>query len=228
MVNYMEKRGPKPKRKEVFWSSEMAYAVGLLVTDGSLSVDGRHIDFTSKDVEQLENFMACIGRKVTIGTKVPTFGTAPVPRIQFSDVTLYTFLISIGLIPNKSKILGEILVPEEYFSDFLRGHHDGDGAFTSYYDPRWKNSFMFYTTFLSASEAHITWLRERIRILLGIAGHISTTKKSCVLQLRYAKKESLVLLAYMYPSTRVIALSRKRLKIEKALGIVGLTLPSRE
>ena len=35
------------------WTSELAYAVGLLTTDGSLSKDGRHIDLTSKDVEQL-------------------------------------------------------------------------------------------------------------------------------------------------------------------------------
>ena len=41
---------------ELEWSSDMAYAVGLMATDGHLSIDGRHLDLTSKDVEQLENF----------------------------------------------------------------------------------------------------------------------------------------------------------------------------
>lgn len=39
----------KPQGKPITWSPEIAYAVGLLTTDGSLSIDGRHIDFTSKD-----------------------------------------------------------------------------------------------------------------------------------------------------------------------------------
>lgn len=39
----------KPKGKPVKWSPKIAYAVGLITTDGSLSKDGRHIDLTSKD-----------------------------------------------------------------------------------------------------------------------------------------------------------------------------------
>ncbi len=38
------------------WSPELAYAIGLLVADGCLSKDGRHIDFTSKDLELVESF----------------------------------------------------------------------------------------------------------------------------------------------------------------------------
>ena len=33
------------------WGSDFAYVVGLITTDGSLSKDKRHIDFTSKDLE---------------------------------------------------------------------------------------------------------------------------------------------------------------------------------
>jgi len=32
----------------MIWSADFAYAVGLLTTDGSLSIDGRHINLTSK------------------------------------------------------------------------------------------------------------------------------------------------------------------------------------
>ncbi len=36
------------------WTANLAYAVGLITTDGCLSKDGRHIDLTSKDLEQCE------------------------------------------------------------------------------------------------------------------------------------------------------------------------------
>ncbi|MFZ3020148.1 MAG: hypothetical protein WA051_01335 [Minisyncoccia bacterium] len=50
-------RGPKPKGKvNVRWSANFAYAIGLLVTDGNLSPDGRHISFVSRDIEQINNF----------------------------------------------------------------------------------------------------------------------------------------------------------------------------
>jgi len=61
----------KPLGKvKIKWSSEFAYALGLLATDGNLSPDGRHFDFTSKDKEQLRNFMKCLGIKVKIGYKI--------------------------------------------------------------------------------------------------------------------------------------------------------------
>ncbi len=44
------------------WSPEIAYSVGLMASDGCLSKDGRHIDLTSVDIEQLENFSRAIGR----------------------------------------------------------------------------------------------------------------------------------------------------------------------
>ena len=220
----MGKRGPKPKRESVTWSPELAYAVGLLVTDGSLSVDGRHIDLTSKDEEQLINFMHCIGKKIRISSKRPSPLAEPITRVQFSDVGLYNFLQDIGLTPKKTKTIGPIKVPEEYLFDFLRGHHDGDGAFYSYYDPRWKNSFMYYLIFLSASKEHVLWIQNKIEALLGVKGHITTSRSSCVLQLKYAKKESLLVLRKMYPNKTVVCLSRKRLKIERALGIVGQSL----
>lgn len=33
------------------WSAELAYVIGFLATDGNLSPDGRHINFTTKDYE---------------------------------------------------------------------------------------------------------------------------------------------------------------------------------
>lgn len=221
----MGKRGPKPLSKvKIEWSPRFAYAIGLIATDGNLSPDGRHMDFTSQDREQLLNFMKCLGIQVKIGYKPSGFTTRPVTHVQFGDVNFYQFLLSIGLTPRKSKTIGSLKIPRKYFFDFLRGHFDGDGSFHSYFDPRWKSSYMFYTSFVSASKAHVSWLRKTIQERLGINGHITHAQGRTFYQLKYAKKESMKLLKKLYFSREMVCLSRKYLKIKRALAIIGATL----
>lgn len=216
----MGRRGPKPKGKiKIKWSSEFAYAIGLLVTDGNLSKDGRHISFVSKDTEQISNFMKCIGLDVKIGKTVSGYDGNYSHRVQFGDVLLYEFLLSIGITPAKSKTVGKVLIPSRYFFDFLRGCFDGDGTFYSYWDPRWRSSHMFYLEFISASKKHINWLKKELEKKLNIFGHIGKDSGNRTLQLKYAKKEAVEIIKRMYYTRRVICLSRKRLKIEKALSI---------
>ncbi len=219
----MGKRGPKPKGKiQIAWSPNFAYAIGLLVSDGNLSPDGRHIVFTSKDQELVELCIASLGIAVPIGKKANGLKRSkPCFVVQFSDVLFYQFLLTIGLMPNKSKVIEAIAVPKKYFFDFLRGSFDGDGSSYSYFDPRWKSSFMFYTTFASASRKHIAWLQAEIFDTLGIQGHITKNKNSSVYQLKYAKAESLKLLRKLYYKKSVPCLTRKRLKVEQMLSIVG-------
>ena len=206
------------------WSPEFAYAIGLLATDGNLSSDGRHFDFTSNDREQLTNFMRCLGIKVKVGFKRSGYTGKKSPRIQFGDVKLYRFLVGIGFMPRKSKVIAKIDIPKEYFFDFLRGHLDGDGTFYSYWDPRWRASFMFYTVFISASKRHIDWLRNRVFELLDIKGHVTKSAHDAAYNLKYAKAESLKLLPKLYYDKVVVCLSRKRNKIERALRIAGKRL----
>lgn len=209
----------KPLNKtSIKWSPKLAYAIGLLVTDGSLSKDGRHLDFTSKDKELIDLFLDCLSIQVKIGTKKSGYSSGMYYFVQWSDVSFYKFLQSIGLMPNKTKIMADLKIPKEYFFDFLRGHLDGDGTFYSYWDKRWKSSYMFYTVFISASKKHIDWLQERINKLLNINGHIC--KARTVYQLKYAKSESLKLLSKIYYNKKVFCLTRKRTKINKALKVI--------
>lgn len=222
----MGKRGPKPgfnpkRRIATDWTSNLAYAVGLLASDGCLSRPGHLIDLTSKDQEQLENFRKCVGMDLRITNK--TSGGRTYLRIQFKNALFYDFLVSIGLTPAKSKTIGALKIPREYFFDFLRGSFDGDGCTYSYFDPRWRSSFMFYTTFVSASEKHILWIRDEIYRRIKIRGHITGGGRT-VFQLKYAKADSLRLLRKIYYVPNIVSLSRKRLKIQKMLAIVGESL----
>jgi hypothetical protein len=217
VVSLPKKRGPKPKGKvNIAWSPNFAYAIGLLVTDGCLSKDGRHIDLTSIDREQLQNFNRALGINVPISTKYSGAGRSGL-RIQFSDVAFYNFLVSIGFTPKKSKTVQEIQMPGEYFFDFIRGCIDGDGSFYSYWDPRWRSSFMFCIVLVSASKDFIDWVRNELSARIGVAGHISRDGMKSTYQLKYAKKESLKIIKNVYYSSSVLCLSRKQRKIEKGL-----------
>lgn len=219
----MANRGVKPKSKvKLEWSANFAYAIGLLVTDGSLSNDGRHILLVSKDVEQLNNFLQALGNiKNRLSRSKSGYTGQYIPRVQFSDALFHRFLVSIGVTPNKTKTIGKILMPDEYFFDFLRGHHDGDGYFYSYFDPRWKSSFIYYLAFVSSSKAHIDWIRNHLKMFLGVWGHLTKDHRTTVHQLKYAKQEGLKILKRMYSDKKSICLSRKRLKIIEALGSIG-------
>ncbi|MDE2079150.1 MAG: hypothetical protein KGI73_02060 [Patescibacteria group bacterium] len=219
----MGKRGPKPKWRKFIWSPNLAYAVGLFATDGCLYSDGRHLSLVSMDMQQLLNFKKAFGLKTTIAYKNNKVGKR-CPHIQLSDVALYQFLESLGLTPNKSKTIGKIKIPPKYFFDFFRGVLDGDGCFYSYYDPRWRSSFMFYLCIASASPRFIEWLRTEIEQQLGIRGHITSTKGRSCSQLKYAKADSLKILKKVYYSPTVLCLSRKRTKILKALKSQGLDI----
>lgn len=201
------------------WSADFAYAVGLITTDGSLSIDGRHINLTSKDIDQIKTFARILGLKNKIGLKSSTYNPEGIYyQIQFGNVKLYRFLLSIGLTSNKTKTLGSLKIPDKYFADFLRGHFDGDGSTYSYWDKRWKSSFMLYTEFISASKDHLAWIEETIKRLYGISGKISVCK---IFRLRYAKKSSYEIIKVMYYKADVSCLKRKRSKIKAALGIIS-------
>lgn len=216
----MGRRGPQPKNPiNLKWRPELAYAVGLLVTDGNISKDGRHIIFVSKDIEQIKNFNKCLGINPKLGKTVSGYNGKSTHRVQLGNIIFYRFLLAIGIMPAKSKIIEKINLPGEFFWDYLRGCFDGDGCFYSYWDPRWRSSHMFYLEFVSASKKHIHWLRGEIRRKINITGHITNDKKRSMCQLKYAKKDSLEIIKKMYYNPRVICLSRKKLKIQKALRI---------
>jgi len=121
------------KSKLIKWNPEIAYAVGLIATDGSLSSDGRHLILVSKDISLLKTFKKCLGLKNKIGLRRSGYtGRKNCHHVQFGNVILYKWLLNIGLMPNKTKIIGALRIPNQYFFDFLRGHLDGDGCISKF------------------------------------------------------------------------------------------------
>ncbi|HEX8182501.1 MAG TPA: hypothetical protein VF575_02765 [Candidatus Saccharimonadales bacterium] len=199
-----------PKRVYT-WSADTAYCVGLIASDGCLSKDGRHIDLTSTDIEQLNNFCTALRRDIPVASKSNASST-PAYHLQFSDVAFYDFLLAAGLTPAKSMTISSVSVPDEFYRDLLRGILDGDGCVRGYMDPRWTNSLMFYTEFASASPQFIQFIRDKNVELFGVTKG-SVHQSPGVQTLRYAKKDSIKLASALYYADTAVSLSRKRLKL---------------
>jgi hypothetical protein len=218
-------RGPNPKRRPYDlvrrksfeeWSTDLAYAVGLLATDGNLSPDGRHLEIPSKDHALLETLKSCLG----LGNAItPHSSGSAIHRLQWGDRQFYDWLMSIGLTPAKSLTLGPLAVPDEYFADFLRGCIDGDGSITTYTDRynTFRNPQYVYTrlyvSLVSASFRFVDWVRATVQRLIGLSGYVSARRspmRNPIWRLAYAKRESLALLRWIYYNADVPCLARKR------------------
>lgn len=201
----------------------MAYAVGLIAADGSLSRNGRHINFTSKDLDLIMAYQFCLGLEdIKIGKKYRAKEEQKKYfQIQFGDVLFYEWLNNVGLFENKSLTIGQLNIPEDYFFDFLRGEWDGDGTITCTKDVRWKNSFAVSLGFASGSKAFLIWLQSKINKKLGTTGHIHQGQR--VLQLRYARKDSKKIFDAMFYKKGLPHLRRKFAKAQKIFTMTGLS-----
>ena len=198
------------------WSRNLAYAIGLLTSDGCLNKDKRHIWLSSKDLEMIKNLRISlniknkIGRYARGGEKNKKYY-----YVAFGDINFYKFLEKLGLSSAKSKTIKSVDIPNKYFADFIRGLFDGDGCFYTYWDERWPNSFGYKLSFASASPTFINWLMEKLNNLYGVKGYFH--KGAGVINLEYVKGDSRKLFKVMYYEPEILCLKRKYVKIINAL-----------
>ena len=127
-------------------------------------------------------------------------------------------------------------VPDEYFADFFRGCIDGDGTilvYTDRYHIAKNERYVYerlYVSIVSASRTFIEWLQTSVSRLTGISGSMEVRHHEhahSVWKLRYAKAQSIRLLAWMYYSPSVSCLDRKRARAERFLSPLGISSGSR-
>lgn len=203
---------------KIKWSPNFAYAIGLITTDGNLSTDGRHLSLTSKDKILIKTFKRClniknkIGRKGRGGSKEKKYFL-----VQFGDINFYDFLLTLGLMPAKSKSIDSLDIPNKFFRDFFRGCIDGDGSMDIHAHPesQWPQ---LRIRLYSASLNFVTWVKSRLDKELKLQGGWIEKYKGCgVYLLSYGKFDSITLLNYMYYAGVESYLNRKYLKIKTFL-----------
>jgi hypothetical protein len=205
-------RRPQGKVRRL-WDDRLAYAIGLLATDGNLSPDGRHIGFTTKDLELAALYKKCLEIDNVIGRKAR--GNSAEKKyfvVQFGDVLFYRFLESIGLTSRKSKTIGSLFLPRHLFYDFLRGCIDGDGNIHAFMHPESRHPQLRVRIY-SASKPFLEWILRTTKED-GVNGYIINGKGAFVLS--YAIGASLQLFDRIYHRNfGGLALSRKYLVAKK-------------
>lgn len=201
--------------KRVLW-----YTVGIIVTDGSLSIDKRHICITSKDEELLIILRDELGLTGKIGKKSNGITKEKIYSVlQFSDVHFYKFLESIGLFPNKSLTLQAIKVPQKFFYDFVRGVIDGDGSITTWIHASNKR-IQWALRITSGAPKFSDWLRTEMQKQYQVKGKLYTyqhkDKKNPIHIIKFGKiATKLILEASYYKGCTGMA--RKKIQAEACL-----------
>ncbi|MDP2837896.1 MAG: LAGLIDADG family homing endonuclease [Candidatus Moranbacteria bacterium] len=198
------------KKVDTHWSPSLAYIIGIIATDGNLSSDQRHITITSKD----EDILILIRDSLKLTSKVgkKSRGASQEKKysvLQIGDKNFYNFLLSIGLTPNKSKTIGKLLVPQQYFSHFLRGCIDGDGSIGSVSHPESKHQQLRIRLY-SASALFLLWIKKELDQQLSLpGGWIYTSPDKSLGALSYGKADSTKILHFIYKNKGILYLKRK-------------------
>jgi hypothetical protein len=191
------------------WTPRLAYAIGLIATDGGIT-RGRNLGFPSADRELVRHLLECLGKDNKIGrVRGRTGGTYY--RTQIGDAAFCRWLMSIGIEERKSLTIGALDVPDEYLFTVARGLLDGDGSIinkTTRADVGRRDDYYWeylQTKFVCGSRPHLEWLKGRLKQSLGVDGLIITRaargNRHASYTLRYGKVASHRLLPQIYRDT---------------------------
>lgn len=140
------------------WSSEMAYVLGLVITDGCISKTGT-VSLCINDKDLLEKVKKVLGSEHKI---TPSKHQKGLYYFHFSRERLVNDLEKLGVLPRKSLTVKFPKVPQEYLPDFIRGVFDGDGSV--FFDKRRPN-FPLRSKFVSSSIDFIDGLHKSLKFL---------------------------------------------------------------
>lgn len=152
------------------WSSEMAYVLGLLITDGCVSSSGT-VSLCINDKDLLEKVKEAMGstHKITVSKYQENLNC-----FRFAREKIIVDLKKLGVVPRKSLIVKFPMIPQDYLPDFIRGIFDGDGSV--YFDNRSLKSPV-RSKFVSGSADFMIDLEKNLE-LLGLPGRIIYKQKT--------------------------------------------------
>jgi hypothetical protein len=206
---------PRKRKGLKIEGANLWYLVGLITSDGCLCSDGRHIDITSSEKEFLEELRNRLGLVSKVCIKNKRLRNQAY-RLQIANKNFYNFLLSVGLMPNKSLTLKDLAIPDKFFSDFLRGLIDGDGCIRSWIHPTNKRE-QWSLRIYSGSIKFLEWLEATIEKILGSRGKLyKHNKQGCCYVLKFGKMAARQIVQQCYyPES--FSLERKNLLAEECV-----------
>ena len=125
-----EKSSGRPRKHKVnedffkIWTHEMAWVLGLFVTDGCVNNKIHSISFTQKDERILRLIARYMEADYVLAPSAPTRLT---PTLLIHSKEIKKDLENLGIGSNKSLTVPFPDIPEEFLPSFVRGVIDGDG-----------------------------------------------------------------------------------------------------
>lgn len=184
------------------WSSNMAYVLGLWWADGCI-YGGKMFDITLHNKDKY--ILKRIAEELQYEGPLYDYVDRQAARLNFSCVVIYKDLMALGGCENKSMIIEFPNIPEEYLPDFIRGYFDGDGCITELKCGRVNSAFT------SGSKKFLNQLLIILKEKAGIEGGSYDPSSYTI---RFGKKDTLRLGAYMYKNNPELFLLRKRNKFK--------------
>jgi predicted DNA-binding protein YlxM (UPF0122 family) len=201
------------------WSPEMAYVLGLIITDGCISKTGT-VSLSMNDKELLEKVKEVMGSKHKIELSKYQKGLY---CFHFSREKLVRDLDKHCVVPRKSLVVKFPEIPQAYLPDFIRGVFDGDGSV--FFDKR-RPKFVLRSKFVSSSEAFIEGLQMSLESL-GMPKRTiyrQKTKNGWSYMFIYDHKDSVQLFNILYKNTQHgLFLERKYNRFIEGLKNYGCT-----
>ncbi len=106
------------------WSHDMAWVVGLFLTDGHVHNDTNTVSISQKD----ERILKLVAKMMDADYVLAPFGpTKKTPTLLINSKVIKNDLGNFGILPNKSRNVPFPTMPDKYLPSFIRGVIDGDG-----------------------------------------------------------------------------------------------------
>nr|WP_106778943.1 LAGLIDADG family homing endonuclease [Lysinibacillus timonensis] len=186
------------------WSHEMAWVLGMFITDGTVNGRYHNIYFAQKDIEILKLIAKIMKADVVISKSSEH---KKVPTLIINSKIIKEDLSKLGINPNKSLKVQFPNVPDKYMPSFIRGIIDGDG---------WVQDRGYLLTITTASEHFAISLYEvLVSWELNARIDVEYLMKTTIYRVRVSGKTSiskLALIIYKNSSNYYIPYKRKRME----------------
>ena len=206
------------------WSPKMAWVLGLIFTDGDMSIGPNGsfmVGISSTDYELLEKVRDAMESQHIIQTKKQTLGGS-IYRLVWYRTLMSQDLLRLGITPKKSLTMTYPDVPSGLERHFIRGLFDGDGSV--FIEPRSKSSPL-RVHYVCGSKQFIVSLEEQLHILAGLRKQtIYSRPTQTSYYFKYAHEDSLNFFRFVYAGDcSSMRLERKYRKFIEGMQISGMT-----
>jgi hypothetical protein len=203
-------------------NDEFAYIIGMLLTDGCISITntskGWHgymsLSLKESDKYLIENIKNYLDpeRNTHVIIRNSGFPGENLATFNMCDKNFLTRILSYGIVPHKTKIVSLPDIPNFEYA-LIRGIFDGDGSVWQY-DQGKNFGFGIRTTFTGGCKNFLVQIGDLLKDKLGIIPKIY--EASCGndnWRLQYGARESIALYDYMYQNKNMILYHINRKKI---------------